>query len=226
MNPDLDVLALDASGQLALLSAGRIGAVELLKLALARHEQTHRRLNAVVAADLERALERAKAIDDIRARDGTLGPLAGLPMTIKDTLDVSGMPASAGLEIHRRRQAEDATVTALARKAGAVIWGKTNVPVMAGDWQSFNALYGTTNNPWDLSRTPGGSSGGAAAALASGVTAMEIGSDIGGSLRIPAHFCGVFSQKPTWGLVPQHGHVPPTPGSWQEPDLNLSLIHI
>ena len=221
MNPDLDVLALDASGQLALLSAGRIGAVELLKLALARHEQTHRRLNAVVAADLERALERAKAIDDIRARDGTLGPLAGLPMTIKDTLDVSGMPASAGLEIHRRRQAEDATVTALARKAGAVIWGKTNVPVMAGDWQSFNSLYGTTNNPWDVSRTPGGSSGGAAAALASGVTALEIGSDIGGSLRIPAHFCGVFSHKPTWGLVPQHGHVPPTPGSWQEPDLNV-----
>ncbi|MAK83432.1 amidase family protein [Phenylobacterium sp.] len=221
MSGDLDLLSLDASGQLALLASGRVTAVELLKLTLARHEQTHRRLNAVVAADLERALERAKAIDDIRARGGALGPLAGLPMTIKDTLDVSGMPASSGLEAFRRRQAEDAAVVAQARRAGAVIWGKTNVPVMAGDWQSFNGLYGTSNNPWDVSRTPGGSSGGAAAALAAGVTALEIGSDIGGSLRVPAHFCGVFSHKPTWALTPQHGHVPPKPGSWQEPDLNV-----
>lgn len=218
---DRDLLALDASGQLSVLASGRVSAVELLKAALSRHEQTHKTLNAVVAADLERALERARAIDDIRARGEHLGPLAGLPMTIKDTLDVIGLPASAGLEEHRRRKAEDATVVGLARKAGAVIWGKTNVPVMAGDWQSFNALYGATNNPWDPERTPGGSSGGAAAALASGVTALEIGSDIGGSLRVPAHFCGVFSHKPTWGLVPQHGHVPPQPGSWQEPDLNV-----
>lgn len=221
MSPDLDLLDLDASGQLTLLAARRVSAVELLKMALARHEQTHRTLNAVVAADLERALERAKAIDDHRANEVQLGPLAGLPMTIKDTLDVAGMPASAGLEAFRRRKAEDATVIGHARRAGAVMWGKTNVPVMAGDWQSFNALYGTTHNPWDPTRTPGGSSGGAAAALAARVTALEIGSDIGGSLRVPAHFCGVFSHKPTWGLVPQHGHVPPKPGSWQEPDLNV-----
>ena len=103
MSGDLDLLSLDASGQLALLASGRVTAVELLKLTLARHEQTHRRLNAVVAADLERALERAKAIDDIRARGGALGPLAGLPMTIKDTLDVSGMPASAVMSAGRRR---------------------------------------------------------------------------------------------------------------------------
>ncbi len=102
-----------------------------------------------------------------------------------------------------------------------MIWGKTNTPVMAGDWQSFNGLYGTTNNPWDVTRTPGGSSGGAAAALAAGVTALEIGSDIGGSLRVPASFCGVFSHKPTWGLVSQYGHVPPSPGSWSERDLNV-----
>ena len=221
MSPDLDLLDLDASGQLTLLAARRVSAVELLKMALARHEQTHKSLNAVVAADLERALERAKAIDDHRANDVMLGPLAGLPMTIKDTLDVIGMPASAGLKAFRSRKAEDATVVAHARRAGAVIWGKTNVPVMAGDWQSFNSLYGTTHNPWDPTRTPGGSSGGAAAALAARVTALEIGSDIGGSLRVPANFCGVFSHKPTWGLVPQHGHVPPNPGSWQEPDLNV-----
>ncbi|MDP3173964.1 MAG: amidase family protein, partial [Phenylobacterium sp.] len=102
-----------------------------------------------------------------------------------------------------------------------VIWGKTNTPVMAGDWQTTNKLYGTTSNPWDASRTPGGSSGGAAAALAARVTALEIGSDIGGSLRVPASFCGVFAHKPTWGMVSQHGHVPPRPGAWSERDLNV-----
>jgi amidase len=142
-------------------------------------------------------------------------------MTVKDTFDVVGMPASSGLEALRRRVAEDADVVRHVRDAGAVIWGKTNVPVMAGDWQTFNGLYGTSNNPWDVARTTGGSSGGAAAALAAGVTTLEIGSDIGGSLRVPANFCGVFSHKPTWGLVSQHGHVPPSPGSWSERDLNV-----
>jgi amidase len=216
-----DLLELDAGGLLAALASKRVSAVELLKAALARHEQTHQELNAVVMADPERALERARAVDDLRMKDEPPGPLAGLPMTIKDTLDVIGMPASSGLETMRRRQAEDATSVARARGAGAVIWGKTNVPVMAADWQSFNALYGQTNNPWDPARTSGGSSGGAAAALAMGVTALEIGSDIGGSLRVPASFCGVFAHKPTWGLVPQHGHVPPRPGSWVERDLNV-----
>ncbi|MDB5437206.1 MAG: Amidase, partial [Phenylobacterium sp.] len=216
-----DLLKRDATDQLAALNARRVSAVELLKAALARHEQTHGQLNAVVAVNLERALERARAIDDLRMKGETLGLLAGLPMTVKDTLDVVGLPASSGLRSLRQRQAEDASVVKLARQAGAVIWGKTNTPVMAGDWQTFNALYGTTNNPWDQARTTGGSSGGAAAALATGVTALEIGSDIGGSLRIPASFCGVYSHKPTWGLVDQHGHVPPSPGSWSERDLNV-----
>jgi len=216
-----DLLELDAGGQLAALASKRVSAVELLKAALARHEQTHQDLNAVVMADPERALERARAADDLRMKDEPPGLLAGLPMTVKDTFDVAGMAASSGLEGMRRRVAEDATSVGRARGAGAVIWGKTNVPVMAADWQSYNALYGQTNNPWDLARTPGGSSGGAAAALAAGVTALEIGSDIGGSLRVPASFCGVFSHKPTWGLVPQHGHVPPKPGSWVERDLNV-----
>lgn len=215
-----DLLARDATAQLAALKAKEISAVELLKLALARHEQTHGQLNIIVAADLERAIEAAKAADDLRAK-GAGGALTGLPMTIKDTLDVAGMPASSGVEALRRRKAEDARAVARARQAGAVIWGKTNVPVMAADWQSFNPLYGTSNNPWDLSRTPGGSSGGAAAALAVGVTPLEIGSDIGGSLRVPASFCGVFSHKPTWGLVSQVGHVPPSPGAHAERDLNV-----
>src|SRR5678815_4519495 len=216
-----DILKLDATDQLSALAARRVSALELLEASLSRQQQVHGRLNAVVATSLERAMEHARAIDERRAKGEAMGPLAGLPMTIKDTFDVVGMPASSGLEALRRRVAEDADVVGAARDAGAVIWGKTNVPVMAGDWQSFNGLYGTTNNPWDVTRTPGGSSGGAAAALAAGVTALEIGSDIGGSLRVPAGFCGVFSHKPTWGLVSQHGHVPPSPGSWSERDLNV-----
>lgn len=211
----------DATTQLAALSGGRVSSVELLKAALARHAQTHAALNAVVAADPERALERARALDDARARGEISGPLMGLPMTVKDTFDVAGMAASSGLAAFRRRMTGDAVAVGHARHAGAVIWGKTNVPVMAADWQSTNGLYGPTHNPWDVSRTPGGSSGGAAAALAVRVTALEIGSDIGGSLRVPASFCGVYSHKPTWGLVSPRGHVPPHPGSYAERDLNV-----
>ena len=217
----MDLLKRDATDQIAALNAKRVSAVELLEASLVRHEQTHGQLNAVVAVDVERAFEQARAIDDLRAKGETPGPLAGLPMTVKDTLDVVGLPASSGLQHLRQRQAKDASAVRFARRAGAVIWGKTNTPVMAGDWQTFNALYGTTNNPWDGERTTGGSSGGAAAALAASVTALEIGSDIGGSLRVPASFCGVFSHKPTWGTVDQHGHVPPSPGSWSERDLNV-----
>ena len=216
-----DLLKLDATDQLSALAARRVSALELLEASLSRQQQVHGQLNAVIATSLERALEHARAIDERRAKGEPMGPLTGLPMTVKDTFDVVGMPASSGLEALRRRVAEDADVVGAARNAGAVIWGKTNVPVMAGDWQSYNGLYGTTNNPWDVKRTPGGSSGGAAAALAAGITALEIGSDIGGSLRAPANFCGVFSHKPTWGLVSQHGHVPPSPGSWSERDLNV-----
>ncbi|WP_397420340.1 amidase family protein [Phenylobacterium sp.] len=211
----------DATTQLAALAAGRVSSAELLKAALARHAETHGRLNAVVASDPERALERARALDDARSRGEILGPLMGLPMTVKDTFDVAGMAASSGLAEFRRRMTGDAAAVQHARRAGAVIWGKTNVPVMAADWQSVNGLYGATNNPWDVSRTPGGSSGGAAAALAARVTALEIGSDIGGSLRVPASFCGVYSHKPTWGLVSPRGHVPPHPGSYAERDLNV-----
>lgn len=216
-----ELLGQDASSQLIALASKRISAVELLKLSLARHAETHGKLNAVIAADPERALERARALDDARTRGESLGPLAGLPMTVKDTFDVSGMAASSGLPDLRRRMTEDAAAVSHARRAGAVIWGKTNVPVMAADWQSANGLYGVTNNPWDPTRTPGGSSGGAAAALAAGVTPLEIGSDIGGSLRVPASFCGVFSHKPTWGMVSQRGHVPPSPNSFVERDLNV-----
>ncbi|TFZ05919.1 amidase [Ramlibacter henchirensis] len=219
--PHPDLLLADATSQLAALAARKVSAVELLELALARHRDTHGVINAVIRTDPERALDAARATDRRRARGEPLGPLAGLPMTIKDTFDVSGMAASSGLAALQDREAADAACVARARRAGAVIWGKTNVPAMAADWQSRNALHGTTRNPWDPSRTPGGSSGGAAAALAAGLTALEIGSDIAGSLRVPASFCGVFSHKPTWGRIPQHGHVPPGPGALAERDLNV-----
>jgi amidase len=216
-----DLLSLDATAQIAALHGRRVSAVELLEATQRRCETVNGLVNAVVVTDWERARERARAIDDHRAKGDPMGPLAGLPMTIKDTLDVEGMPASAGLDAFRHERRHDAASVALARAAGAVIWGKTNTPVMAADWQTYNGLYGTTNNPWDLDRTPGGSSGGAAAALASNVTALEIGSDIGGSLRVPASFCGVYAHKPTWGIVPQQGHVPPRPGALAERDLNV-----
>ena len=178
-------------------------------MSVARTDSLSASLNAVVSRDLERAFADAQRVDDRRARNEPLGCLAGLPMTVKDTLDMEGLPASSGLKSLLNRRASDADVVRRVRLQDGIIWGKTNTPVKAADWQSYNALYGTTNNPWDLERTPGGSSGGSAAALAAGLNALEIGSDIGGSLRVPASFCGVFAHKPTYGLVSQRGHVPP-----------------
>ncbi len=196
------------------LAAKRISARELLEAALARNEALHAKLNIVVAKDVERARRDAAAIDEARAKGDALGPLAGIPMTIKDGFDVEGLPATCGNPewANRDKNCRDADLVANVRKAGAVVWGKTNVPIMLGDWQSYNAVYGTTNNPYDVTRTPGGSSGGSAAALATGITSLEIGSDIGGSLRVPAHFCGVYALKPTQAQLSGRGHVPPPPG--------------
>lgn len=216
-----DILDLDATGQLAALTARKISSEELLTLSMARQAESHARLNLVVVADPAAGLAQARASDAKRSTGEVMGGLAGLPMTLKDTMDVAGMPASAGLAAYQNRSCDDAVAVAKARAAGAVLWGKTNVPVMAGDWQSYNAPFGTSNNPWDVTRTPGGSSGGAAGALAMGITALEIGSDIGGSLRVPANFCGVYSHKPSWGAVSQLGHVPPAPGSRAQRDLNV-----
>jgi amidase len=218
-----DLARLDATAQLHAMATRRITAAQLLEASIAQADAAAD-LNAVVRRDLEQARQRALTIDERRLAGEpaeALGLLAGLPMTVKDTLDVDGMAASAGLKSMLGRAAGDAAAVGRVRTEGAVIWGKTNTPVMAGDAQTWNALYGTTNNPWDPARTPGGSSGGAAAALAAGITPLEIGSDVSGSLRIPASFCGVFAHKPTYGLVSQRGHVPPTPGTAAEPDLRV-----
>jgi len=200
-----------------------VSARELLDLHVARNDALHGKLNAVIEKDLEHARAAAKSIDDARAHGAELGALAGLPMTVKDGFDVFGMPASSGFKgFHgRAKDCNDADLVAATRRQGAIIWGKTNVPLMLSDWQSYNDIYGTTNNPYDVSRVPGGSSGGAAAALAAGITPLEIGSDIGGSLRVPANFCGVASLKPTWGKLPMRGHIPPPPGMNAEVDLGV-----
>ncbi len=213
-----------AREMIADLAARKISARELLDAHVARHEALAKRLNAVVATDLARATSEAQAVDDARAKGDAVGLLAGLPMTIKDGTDVTGMPATSGNPAlaDRAKDCADADVVKSVRKDGAVVWGKTNVPLMLGDFQSYNAIYGTTNNPYDVSRTPGGSSGGAATALAAGITPLEIGSDIGGSLRHPANFCGVLSLKPTFGVLSLRGQVPPLPDRYFEVDLGVT----
>jgi amidase len=192
---------------------GQITSVELLNLHLDRIQHYNDDINAVVALDVDVARKRAAEADKAIAEGQDWGPLHGLPMTVKDVFEVVGMPATSG-DPKLKDYIPNRNAIAVQRliDAGAIIFGKTNVPFHASDVQTYNEIYGTTNNPWDLSRTPGGSSGGSAAALAAGFTPLELGSDIGGSLRNPAHYTGVFGHKPTFGVVPRYGHIPPMPG--------------
>ncbi len=201
-----DIAFLPATELLLRLRRRELSAVELLQHHLRRIERLNPAINAVVVLDAERALQRARAADTALARGETWGPLHGLPMTVKESFDVAGLPTTWGFESLRDNVAPGhALAVQRLLDAGAVIFGKTNVPVALADWQTFNPVYGTTNNPWDPGRTPGGSSGGSAAALAAGLSALELGSDIGASIRNPAHYCGVWGHKPTWGVVPQQG---------------------
>jgi amidase len=218
-----DICFLTATEQRELLTSRRISAVELLDAHLARVRSANPTYNAVVALDEEGARQQARRADEQLARGDAVGPLHGLPMTIKDSFAVTGMPTTCGLEdLRDYRPAQDAAAVAQIRQAGAVIFGKTNLPAGAADHQSCNTLFGLTRNPWDLDRTVGGSSGGAAAALAAGLTSLELGSDIGGSIRCPAHFCGVYGHKPSYGLISTEGHIPPAPGSIAPKDLSVA----
>lgn len=193
----------------AALAAREISSAELIDLAIARIEARDGKLNAVVARDFERAKLAAVEADKALAR-GEKRPLLGVPMTVKESFNVAGLATTWGIPSGKGFQPrEDAVAVQRLKAAGAIVLGKTNVPLMLGDFQSYNEIYGTTNNPWDITRTPGGSSGGAAASLAAGFIPLELGSDIGGSLRNPAHFCGVFAHKPSYGLLPGPGHTPP-----------------
>jgi amidase len=194
---------------------------ELLSHVLARVEQRNPALNAVVALDADRAWAAASGADAATARGEAAGPLHGLPMTVKDVWETEGLVTTAGAaELKEYVPAADALAVGRLKAAGAIIFGKTNTPLYAGDFQTFNDVYGLTCNPWDLARTAGGSSGGAAAAVAAGLTPLELGSDIGGSIRNPAHYNGVYGLKPSWGVVPSRGHIPGPPGSLVETDVN------
>lgn len=209
----------------AMLDARQVSARELLEQTIARIEAHDPQINAVVVRDFERARTAASAADAALAR-GERRPLLGLPITVKESFNVDGLPTTWGLVLFKGwRASQDALAVARLKAAGAIVVGKTNIAPALGDFQSANDVYGTTSNPWDRTRTAGGSSGGSAAALAAGYVALELGSDINGSIRQPAHCCGVFGHKPSTGLVPLHGHVPPrAPAEAADGSVGLAVV--
>jgi amidase len=209
-----------ASELVECLRGGQITSRDLLEHYLDRIATHNPALQAVVTIDADRARAEADAADTLLSRAGPVGPLHGLPMTVKDQFATSGMRTTFG----NRATADyvpnhDALPVSKLRAAGAVVFGKTNLPAMGADVQTYNRTFGTTNNPWDLTRTPGGSSGGAAAAVAAGLTGLELGGDIAGSIRIPAHYCGVYGHKPSFGLVADPPGPAAPPGYRAEPDI-------
>ncbi len=206
----MDITLASAREQAAAIHVGAISAVELLNATIERYERFNPIINAVVVERIDAARRRAADADAVTIAGESWGPLHGVPMTIKEAWAWMDTPSTSGHPhlVDWRPERNDEAVQRLL-DAGAVIYGKTNLPVSMADWQTFNPVYGTTSNPWNADLIPGGSSGGAAAALASGMTALELGSDIGASIRNPAHYCGVFGHKPTYGIVPIAGHGAP-----------------
>lgn len=209
-NGTVDTFA-SATDMMAALRARRVSSAEVLQSQIDRIDEYNSRLNAIVSPDFERARAAAQAADQ-RRMAGEDRPLLGLPITIKDCIDVAGLPTTGGL-LERREAvaAADALVTSRLRGAGAIVMAKTNVPPYADDWQSNNPVFGRSLNPWDETKTPGGSTGGGAAAVAAGLTPLEIGGDFCGSIRVPAAFCGVYGHKPSHSAVPATGHFPGGP---------------
>ncbi|MGO8859251.1 MAG: amidase family protein [Acidimicrobiales bacterium] len=213
---------LDATALSAAIRAKEVSSRELLELFLNRHDELNPAINAVVTLDIDRARASAAAADIATTRGEWAGPLHGLPTTIKDAIEAQGLRSTGGArELLTHVPTTDAPAVARLKAAGAFVFGKTNVPRWSGDIQTFNEMFGTTNNPWDLSRTPGGSSGGAAAAVATGLTSFELGTDIGGSVRIPSNWCGVCGHKPSWGLVSQRGYLDHVGGGLTDADINV-----
>lgn len=208
---------------LKMLKNGDTTSEELLEYYLDRVKQYNDKVNAIIEINEKDARKRAKEADEARKRGESWGPLHGLPITVKDVFLVKGFKIAAGTPFYKDYEVnENADVVNRLLDAGAIIYAKTNVPIWAGDWQTYNSIYGTTNNPYDFEKTCGGSSGGAAASLASGFTTLELGSDMGGSIRIPAHYCGVYGHRPTYGITSMYGHVPGDPGERAVPDLSAS----
>ena len=219
-SPDF-ATALDAA---AAIKAKRISSLELTELCFRRIDQYNQKLNAVILQFREQSLARAREADRALARGQSWGPFHGVPITVKESYGMEGVPTTAGIvESRDFRPKHNAVAIDRILRSGAIIVGKTNVPVALADLQSYNPIYGTTNNPWDLSRTPGGSTGGGAAALAAGLGHLTLGSDIGGSIRTPSHFCGIYGHKPTLELVSTIGHVPPFVEPAPEKFVDLSV---
>lgn len=220
----MDPVAFRPATELArMIRSRRISSRELLEIFLQRIETFDKQVNAVVTLDAEAARRQAFRADERQARGEPLGPLHGVPVTIKDGFETAGMRTTSGAPAYKDHvPRENAVAVQRYVDAGAVVMGKTNVPLFCADSQSYNALFGTTRNPWDLDRTPGGSSGGAVAALAAGLAGLELGSDIAGSIRLPAAWAGVYGHKPSYGIVPFRGHIPPPPGILSEADLSVA----
>jgi amidase len=217
----MENLAFASAGELARrVRAREVGCLELLDLYIERVERLDPRINAVVVRRFEEARAEAREREAELARGEDLGPLHGVPMTIKESFDLPGLPTTWGYPEHIGNVATRPALAAeRLQRAGAVIFGKTNVPVALADWQSFNPIYGVTNNPWNLERVPGGSSGGSAAALAAGLCALELGSDIGASIRNPAHYCGVYGHKPSYEIAARDGQS--LPGVYAKSDISV-----
>ncbi len=190
-----------------LIREKKVTASDMLEHFLTRVDRFNPKLNAIIWQDRDRARKSAIAADAALTRGQVWGPLHGVPMTIKESYNVAGSATTWGDPVLKDNVTKgSALAVERLEKAGVVLFGKTNVPLMLADWQSYNDIYGTTNNPWNTDLIPGGSSGGSAAALASGMTGIDAGSDIGSSIRNPAHYCGVFGLKPTWGIISPMGH--------------------
>ncbi len=208
-----DLTLLSAVSMAEQIRTKKLSPIELVDAHLARIEKLNPQLNAFVQVDADGARRQARAAEDSVLRGETLGPLHGVPLSIKSSIDVAGLRCESGTKLRAGFVARnDAPLVSRLRQAGAIILGNTNTPELLMAWETDNLLYGRTNNPWDLSRTPGGSSGGEAAAIASGCSAGGVGSDGGGSIRVPAHFSGICGLKPTPGRVPATGHFPTSVG--------------
>ncbi|MFT5579276.1 MAG: amidase [Paraglaciecola psychrophila] len=221
-NVENDIALWSTSRQALAIRTKEITSRQLLERFIARIEKLNGHLNAVITQDFEAALVAADKADAALSRGEILGPLHGVPITIKDALQVAGMRSTGGAtELYNNIPSKDADVVRLVRKAGAIVFGKTNLPRWSGDIQAYNQMFGTTVNPWNAEKVPGGSSGGAAAAVATGLTSFEIGTDIGGSIRIPSSFCGVYGHKPSFGIVPSKGYLDHASGGNDEADINV-----
>lgn len=205
-----------------IIKTQQVSCSEILEIFLNRVKKYNPIINAVIVLNEENARRRAKEADKALLAGEIWGDLHGVPFTIKDAYEVKDMSMRSGSKQYEGYISDKSSdVAQKLLDAGAIIFGKTNLPYLAADWQTYNKIYGTTNNPWDINRSPGGSSGGSAAAVSSGFTPFEIGSDLNGSVRIPAHYCGVYGHRTTHGIVSFRGHVPGEPGDLSVPDLSV-----